>query len=268
MADELPPGDNAPWYGTPDPETLGYLQARGLDKMKPNEAALAAVKAHREAEKLIGAPADQIIRLPKDANDVEGWNKVNQRLGTPADPKEYDFAAVKRTDGSDLGEEEVEAIRAIAHELQLPKGKAAILAQRLAKIADTEIEKGEVEYNGKIAAETEALKTNWGNNFAANKVVAENTAKSLGVSAEELASLERGLGYAKVMEMFRQVGTKIGEDKFVQSGGGNKGPMTKDEAAFRLSQLEKDSIWWDKFNKGDVMAVKEFNDLTRIQAGL
>jgi hypothetical protein len=50
-------------------------------------------KAHREAEKLIGAPASEMIRIPKDPNDAEGWRQVRSRLGVPADEKGYDFAA-------------------------------------------------------------------------------------------------------------------------------------------------------------------------------
>jgi hypothetical protein len=36
---------------------LGYLQNRGWDKVDAKTAAINAGKAHREAEKLIGAPA-------------------------------------------------------------------------------------------------------------------------------------------------------------------------------------------------------------------
>ena len=47
---------------------------------------------YREAEKLIGAPASQLLRLPADpSKDMDGMKAVWQRLGAPSDAKEYDF---------------------------------------------------------------------------------------------------------------------------------------------------------------------------------
>src|SRR5690348_6393637 len=48
------------WFDGADAETVGHIQNRGLDKLPANEAALAAIKAHREAEKHLGVRADQI----------------------------------------------------------------------------------------------------------------------------------------------------------------------------------------------------------------
>ncbi|MDE2020403.1 MAG: hypothetical protein KGJ13_08715, partial [Patescibacteria group bacterium] len=95
------PVADAPWYQGADQETVGYLQNRGLDRKTPKEAALEAIKAHREAEKFIGAPADKLVRLPKDEADTAGWEQVYGRLGVPADAKGYDFSDLKFSDGSE-----------------------------------------------------------------------------------------------------------------------------------------------------------------------
>ena len=45
--------------------------------------------------------------------------------------------------------------------------------------------------------------------------------------------LKKLVGYAQVMEMFRTIGTKIGEDRFIMSpngGTGADGIMTRDQA--------------------------------------
>ena len=111
-------GGNPPWYGTnADPVLVGHLQNRGWDKLEPTSAALAAAKAHSEAEKLIGGRAEDRVVWPKDAADAEGWNRVNGRLGVPSDTKEYDFSSVKFADGSPVDDEFANVLRA-----ELPEG--------------------------------------------------------------------------------------------------------------------------------------------------
>src|SRR5258708_6406048 len=99
-----PPASDKPWHDGLAAEDVGYFQNRGWDKVDAKTAAINAAKAHREAEKLIGAPADKIIRLPNDPNDAEAWRQVRLRLGAPKDAKEYDFSTVKFADGTDLDE--------------------------------------------------------------------------------------------------------------------------------------------------------------------
>lgn len=257
----------AAWYGTPDSETLGYLQNRGWDKLPADKAALEAIKAHREAEKLIGAPQDQLLRFPKDAADLEGWNKVHARLGVPEKSTEYDLSAVKFADGRTIGADEITVFQTMAKELNLPAATAQLLAQRLIKVSETEGAKFSAENEAKLAQENEKLAANWGAGSAANKIVAENAMAKFGITAEQHAALEKTIGYAATMEMFRDIGTKLGEDRFVRSGSSAGGALTKDEATYKMSQLQNDSLWYNKFVKGDVLAIKEFNDLTRVMAG-
>jgi len=257
----------AAWYGTPDSETLGYLQNRGWDKLTPDKAALEAIKAHREAEKLIGAPQDQLLRLPKDAADVEGWNKVHAKLGVPEKSTDYDFTAIKFADGREIGAEEVTALQTMSKELNLPKATAQLLAQKLIKISETEGLKVSTEQEAKLAQETDKLKANWGAGFNTNKIVADNAMAKFGVTDEQMAALEKTIGYAATMEMFRTVGTSMGEDKFVRGGGATPGALTKDEATYKMSQLQTDQVWVNKLMAGDVLAAKEFADLTRVMTG-
>jgi hypothetical protein len=260
---------NKPWYDGADTELVGYIQNRGLDKMEPKAAALAEAKAHREAERLLGVPADQLLRFPKDANDKEGWAKIHARLGVPTDAKEYDFTAVKTAAGQPIGETIANTLRAAAGEAALTKDQAAAVAKSVVKLFDeTEATKA-AEYAIKLDAEKASLKTNWGQNATANLIVAQNAATKLGVTPAELSALESVVGYSRVMEMFRTVGSKIGEDVFVNGGpGGGNQPVSKEAAQQRLDELGRDQDWQAKFNKGDVKALQEFNNLTRMVAGV
>jgi hypothetical protein len=134
----------------------------------------------------------------------------------------------------------------------------------LIKIAEGEGSKATAEHQGLLSKETEKLKGNWGNNFAANKTVAENTMGKLGVTDEQKEALQKTIGYAATMELFRNMGARIGEDKFVTSGSGGGSVMTANEANYRLQALQNDKLWYDKFMAGDVNAKTEFDTLTRL----
>jgi hypothetical protein len=121
----------------------------------------------------------------------------------------------------------------------------------------------------KVQKEADALKANWGANFNANWVIAENAMKALGVDAETLAALKNTVGGAKAAEMFRQIGTRIGEDKFIMSSvGGGNGIMTKDQAQATLAEKKRDKEWTKKLLAGDVTAKREEDNLTRMIAGV
>ena len=268
-ADAAAAAGSKPWFEGVDTDTSGYLQNRGWDKLSAKDAALAATKAHREAEKLIGAPPEQVIRLPKDANDAEGWAKVHTRLGVPADVKDYDFSTVKFTTGEVVDDEFAGELRSVAGEAKLTKDQATSVAKAVVKLIDKAEADDAAEYATKLAAEKVTLAANWGANKTANLIVAQNAAEKLGVKPDEIKALESVIGYARVMEMFRTVGSKTGEDTFINGGpGGGNTPMTKEAAQARLTSLEHDTDWQAKFEKGDVRARQEFDNLTRMISGV
>jgi hypothetical protein len=243
----------------------GHVANRGWDKLDANTALAQAVKAHREAEKLIGVPAEQVLRLPKDVNDAEGYGRIYKALGAPADAKEYDFSGVKFADNSELNPEFAEGLRGLAAKIHLPKDAAVEVAKWVASTIDSDEQKETAEYATKLATEKDTLIKNWGANAGVNKIVAQNAATKLGVDAEAMSALEKTVGYAKVMEMFRQIGSKIGEDKFVNNGNGpGSDVMTADQAQAKIDLLAKDEGWMAKFNAGDVQATSEFDNLTKL----
>lgn len=265
------PPSNAPWYGTPDSETLGYMQSRGYDKMTADKAALEAMKAHREAEKLVGVPKEQLVRIPPK-DDVKSWNEVYQRLGRPTEAKEYDFTAFKDAQGQPLvGPEQTEVLRDLAFSLNLSKEAAVVLVQKLSAIAQNEEQHVDAASAAEHAKQLDTLKQNWAFNTPANRVVADNAARALGLDPVSLDTngAPVTIPYAQAQELFRQIGVKMGEDKFVRPGGDNPnpGPMSRDQAQYKLDQLKRDSIWYKKFESGDVVAQKEYNDLIRMVAG-
>lgn len=255
-----------PWHQGLDAETLGHIQNRGWDKLPANEAAAASIKAFREAEKMIGAPPSEILRIPKDPADQAGWNQFYSKLGRPTDVKGYDFAGVKRADGSDLDPATADAFRAAAFENGLSKDAANRLLSAIVKHQDSMATAAGVEEQARIAQEKDALAKNWGANASVNMFIAQRAAAALGVTPEQVAALEKVVGYPKVMEMFRQIGTTIGEDKFV-TGGQDKGPMTREMAIARKNDLMADVAWRDRYLAGGAPEKREMEAITKIIVG-
>jgi hypothetical protein len=271
-------GGEKPWFDGFDAETKGYLQTKTWDKKTAAEAFLEASKAHREAEKFVGAPADKLLRIPDErATDtpearerhVQEWQKIHQRLGKPTDAKDYDFSSVKRTGDKALEQNLSDSIRQAAWNANLSKDGAIRLAQDVVKHLDGVESASAAAAADKLATEKRELDKNWGNNAAANMVVAKAAAAALGISPEGVAALERVIGYAKVMDMFRVIGTKIGEDRFVSPPGGGGGEvMTRDQAVAEKEALKKDKAWVDRYLKGGTDEKRRMDALDRIISGV
>lgn len=259
-----------PWYqgvAGVDDAMIGHLKNQGWDTKPANEVAVLATKSWKEAEKFIGAPAAEILRLPKEANDP-AWRGVYERLGAPKEAKDYDFSTVKRTDGTTLDEGLTAALRDVSHRRGLSKDAATDLAAAVVKYDDGKVTAAKAEATAKLAEEKAALKKSWGANEAANMFIAQRAAQALGMKPEVVSALESVAGYAAVFEMFRQIGTKIGEDKFVQGQQGNQGGvMTREEAVAKKADLMRDKAWAKRYLDGGLAEKREMTSLNVIISG-
>lgn len=261
-----------PWFegvAGVTPELVGHFQNRGLHTKTAAEAAVNLAVAHREAEGKLGIPADQIIRLPKDASDEAGWNALWGKLGKPAEAKDYDLSAVKDAAGNPIDAALAGFFRGTAHKLNLSKENAAALASEIQKFNDGKAVSAKAETDAKIVSAKADLAKNWGANAEANKFVAQQAAKALGVDPETVAALENQLGYSKVMEMFRQIGARIGEDKYVTggSGAGANGVMTREQAMAKKGELMKDTAWAGRYMAGGAPEAREMTALNTLIVG-
>lgn len=262
---------NQPWFqgvAGVDQEMVGHWTNRGWDKKSPAEVAVEATKAWKAAETYVGVPAAQIVRLPKDATDEAGINTLWTRLGRPQDANGYDFGEVKRADGTAPDEGLVTTLRQAAFKANLPKDAATVIARELAGYMDKTNSLASTEKAAKLAEQKAALKMNWGANEAANTFVAQRAAAALGIPPETVSALEGVIGYDKIMEMFRTIGSKIGEDKFITgtpaSGGG---VMTKEAAVAKRAELMTDKDWAKAYLAGDAAKLREMKALNILISG-
>ncbi len=256
------PAPTTSWFEGFEPEIKGHMQNRGLDKLDPAAAALEAIKAHRAAEKRLGAPADELVRFPKDPNDAS-WAEVHKRLGKPDAPAGYDLSPLSPAD-KPLAPDLVSALQAAAHKANMAPGQALEFASAFLKHQNEVATKATTEANFMAAAEMDALKANWGANYDTNMFVAKRAAERLGITPETVAMWEKSAGGAKVLEGIRTLGVQMGEARVIQGQGpGQTGPMSADQAAAWLDGMKTDKALFQKWYEGDLETRRTFEQAHR-----
>lgn len=269
VAPPAPPA--APWYeGKLDAELIGHIENKGWKKDDPIEVAVNATKQARELQKHFGVPADQLLKLPKDAADEAGWRSVRERLGMPKEAKEYDFSSVKRADGSDLDPALADAMRGALHKAGVGKDMAPEVAKAVAKQMDDATAARTNERSAKLQSERADLQKEWGSNFDFNRLQAMQGAKRA-VGTDEAASklveaMQDAVGYKATMEFWRKIGAGTSEDTFVDTASGGN-PTTRNGATARLEELKADKAWSERLLKGDVQARRDLDSLMQLIHG-
>jgi hypothetical protein len=264
----------APWYdGKLDAELLGHAQNKGWKVDDPAATAVEAIKAHRELQKHFGVPADQLLKLPKDAGDDKGWSDVYARLGVPKEAKDYDLAAIKHADGSEMSQALADALRAGALAARVPKDRIGEYAKPVVKHFDDLAAAAKAAASTALDAERTKLAQNWGTTpdklkDSTQMALAKIGAQRLGISPEGVQALEKQVGYAAVMEAMRKIGAGTNEDTFHEGGGkgGSGAPMTRAGAVARLAELQGDDGWRGRLLSGGTVEKQEFENLTRLIA--
>ncbi len=258
----------ANWYdGKASPEDIGLWQNKSWDHTNPASVALAATKAYQEAQKFIGVPHDQLLRFPSSPVAPE-WQQVWDKLGVPKDPTGYDLSQVKFADGEALDPAAELALRNAAHVAHVSAQAMPEFAREFVKYLDSQEASEAAEHAAQLETERNTLRQNWGSNFEANKFIAAQGAKALGLDEQVITAIENAAGYAKTMEAFRRVGVLNKEDQYVAgSVPGHAGVMTREQATQRLAELKRDPVWSSKLMAGDQAAGREFANLSLVISG-
>jgi hypothetical protein len=257
-------GGPKPWFDGIDAETIGHWDNKGWKKDDPKALASELTKAWKGLEKHFGVPADQILKLPKDATDEAGWSAVRQRLGMPKEAKEYDFSAVKFSDGTELDQGFTDTMRAALHKAGVSKDAAPEIARSVVKFMEGADAAEASERTARLQADRAALEREWGSNFEFNRLTAMQGAKRAVGSDEAAASMvdamEKAIGYKATMEFWRKIGAGTTEDTFVDATKGGS-PTTRNGAIARKAELEGDPAWVERYVKGDAKARQEMDSL-------
>lgn len=254
-------GGATPWYGGFEPDLRGYIETKGFPSDDKGLAALAG--SYRNLEKHFGVPAEQLLKLPKDDADKETWNKIYDRLGRPAKPEEYELPIPAGVDDG-----YAKFIATTMHELGITKKQAQALAAKQNEFVAGEATRQAEAYSATIEQQDSALHSKWGEAYDKNIQIARGSFAELGLKPEAVDALEKVMGFAGVMEFFHNIGSKIGEDKFVSPGGvaGFAGKMSPAAAQSRLDAIRNDPVLSAKYVNGDAALRAEMDNLHGILA--
>jgi hypothetical protein len=248
----------APWFASIEsPELRGYTENKAWKT--PGDA----VQAYRELEKLHGAPADQLLRIPpKDAkpDDVAAFY---EKLGRPKTAEEYKLVGADGTGADPL----VQRMGPGMHQLNLTVAQAKGLNEiYLAAVNEAQQAQDQV-LQQKLEAEETALHQTWPDPvYQQNKQMARNAARSYGVKQEQIDQLEKVLGFADTMKLFFEIGARQGEGPYIEgnSNVGNRGFNTRSPEAARaeIARLTSDKDFRQKWLvDGDKAAAEQMHNL-------
>lgn len=119
---------------------------RNFDGENANEALGKMAKSYVNAQKLIGADPNAVLKIPANEEDA-AWNDIYSKLGRPETPEEYDLDSIKEVEG--ISEDNLKEIAEVAH-------KNGVSNKALAAIA--EVYKGQIEgLSGKSDEEMDSI---------------------------------------------------------------------------------------------------------------
>lgn len=258
-------GGGDPWHASYDADTRGWLENRGLTKLDAKDVLPKVIDGFRNAEKKLGVPSDQMLRLPADRAANGAMNDVWNKLGRPDDQGGYTLPTA--ADGDDKDFEGW--ARGKFHGHGLTQDQASGLYRDFTEMIAGASTQNETDAKLENEASVTDLKREWGNTYERNIEVARNAIRALGADTGVVDKLEELMGYPNVIKLFNTIGQKIGEPAFA-SGDTNSGipgmPSTPQAAQVRINELKNDSAFVKKYNSGDTESRTLMTNLHKVAA--
>jgi hypothetical protein len=243
------------WTSGLSPDIASYVQNKGW------KAPTDLLTSYQQLEKHMGTPAEKLLRLPDfDKAEKAEMDGFYTKLGRPADHSQYELP-VPEGAPKDM----VDWAKPVFHEAGLTKSQAKLVTEKWNEHVAGLTAKQKESYAQNVAKENDALKQEWGQAYEQELGKAKNAAKALGIKPEQIDALEGSLGFANLMKMMSNIGSRIGEDKFV-SGDSNSGSgmLTPVGAQTRIKQLQGDKDWTAKYLGGNIQARAEMERLMQM----
>ncbi len=251
------------WYDahTQDAGLREYVKTKGWDGFE------STVKSYQNAEKLIGADPNTIVRLPK-AGDAEAQRALYARLVMPEAADKYD---IDQSADLPLDANYMQWARGEFHKLGLSNDQAKNLTTAHNEYIRQALAQEAKDYELGVQSDAAALKREWGGGYDRMMLRAEAAVKALGFTGEMIDGLEQAVGYAGVMKFMAELGAKVGEDKLPSGDGkpgGFSGALTPQEAKAQWDQALLDTNFraalTDRDNPGHKAAKQKQSDLFAI----
>lgn len=231
-----------------------------------------ALQSARHLETMIGAPADQVVRLPQGGIQfgTEDHRTLMGRLGMPASGADYDMAI---PDNLSVDENYMNWARETFHKAGLTGEQAKFLNNAHSEFMGNFLTSENNSQEANLEAGDQNLRQAWGNGY--NSMIAQGTAavNALGITGPMLDGMEAAIGYEATMKWAADLGGRLGEDKFVAGGQGPDGGgfnhgMTPEQGQAAWNAKLGDQAFvkalQDRMHPGHKQAMKEKSDLFKV----
>jgi hypothetical protein len=216
--------------------------------------------SYEKLETLMGTPKERLLRLP-DKPDAPEWGDIYDRLGRPKNANEYQFG---KPGAEPVNKEFTDWAQKLFHSQGLTKQQGETLAARWNEYAIGDVQKQQEAYAANLKVEQTALQKEWGAAYDQKIKGCQAAAQAFGLGREEVAKLEKALGYSATLKFLSNVGEKLSEDSFIgaeNGASGFKGALTPAAAQSEIEELKKDKDFMRRYTSGDREAFKKMTAL-------
>jgi hypothetical protein len=220
------------------------------------------VESYREFEKFQGVPKDQIIKVPKDENDKEGWDAVYTKIGRPETSDKYELPVPEGQDPAFAAE-----VSKWMFDSGIPKKSAQALATKWNEYVVESQKTALATFQATGEKELAELKVELGNAFDSSMEQGKRLFAQVGIDADTSNMLEQALGTGKYLRLMSKMGSLIAESSFVEGKTGHVN-WTPAAAQTEIAALIKDKEFQQRMKNKDVDALKKWQDLNKAIVGV
>ena len=243
---------------------------RGEAAFKDIKSIDALADSYYNAQKMIGVPKDQLLRLPT-SDKPEDWAPVYDRLGRPAKPDDY---KLKVPEGFPPAEKAyAESVMAAAHGAGLSQKQFETMTGWLYERAGASIAAQRASAEGTRAERIDSLKTEWGqafeNKVAQSRAALGHYAEAAGLGDElKKAMDETGAGNHPVfIKLFNHLSRNLHEDGHLTGKAfGDTGLSSPVEAQQQINALRGDANFMKQYHNANKRDPAHIDAVAKMEA--
>ena len=233
--------------------TAGFAEdAQGYVENKGWKGADQMLDSYRNLEKAMGAPGDQVLHLPKNAEDAEAWGAVYSKLGRPEDASGYELNGPEVPEG---GLDLTPDLANWAYEAGLSKTQAQSIFEKYNGRVEQAVQEHENQRLEQASADEAALRKDWGGAWEENVAAGSRFRQKFGINDATMNKLEDALGFRGVLELAAEIGRGLGEHQGMpsgeDSGAGSQFGMTPAAAKAKIAELGLDDEFMGLYLAGN-----------------
>lgn len=238
------------WNSGFDEDTSAYVQNKGW------QSPADILNSYRALEKFQGG-SKNLLELPGVDAEPEAWDAVYNKLGRPESPDKYELNMPENGDDNLAN-----WFKETAHKTGLTAKQAQTLFESYNEVVQSQTSEMQQAMVQQSEQQITELKKEWGQGFDSQIAAGRQAAQALGYDEAKLSDIEQKLGTGEMLRLFASIGSKMGEDSFVDGGRSDSGfGMTPAMARQQVSELKMDKSFMSEYLSGNKDAVAKMKRL-------